>query len=254
MGVSCKEEPVWIENNSVRLFAMLYTPSVKVRSVVVMLQPFLDEARPARMVMVNWARQISKSGAAVILFDLRGTGDSSLSAKSVCFKDWITDIDNVFDWATSRFASIPLTALCVRAGALLSLASKKFNNVILVAPILSGKSLLRTWTLRRSVRSGSKNKSLNELDFDGVLLSENFLDDIKKLNAVDVFAEKRIAVLQVSGAKKLVGEAKLFVEKNAKAESRVIVEEPFWNPVELPKAPLTGKAICEIEEQWYGES
>lgn len=79
----------------VRLFGFLFLPEPDIRKNIgfVVIHPFAEEKKSSHRTLVELSGELYKKGFPVLMFDLRGCGDSEGDFVSVRLSDWLTDID-----------------------------------------------------------------------------------------------------------------------------------------------------------------
>ncbi len=135
-----------------------------VREVWIFIPPWAEEDKSARRTLTEGALHLSSQGAAVLLFNPRGQGDSGSDFGAASLSDWIEDLQAAISHARSIYPHAPLNALGVRGGALLLLELARqleesrgevlFERVLLIEPILQGKRVLSELQARQKLRAG----------------------------------------------------------------------------------------------------
>jgi exosortase A-associated hydrolase 2 len=114
----------------------------EVRGAVLYVPPFAEEMNKSRRMAAKQARQLAKSGYAVLQMDLLGCGDSSGDFGDASWSAWKEDVLLGYRWLRHKTAA-PLTLWGLRAGCLLAAEAAvdlpERPNFIFWQPVLSGK-------------------------------------------------------------------------------------------------------------------
>lgn len=237
------------DDEKTRLFGVFRAPQ-DAQKVWILAPPFGEEEKSARRTLTEIARFLEKRGQASLLFSYRGTGDSEGSFADFSLSDWKNDIQNAIAEAQKRVPDAQIALLGVRLGASLALQIApqiEVSELVLIEPLLSGRSFLSQQTLRKKLRADltgdvASVKNATEIeDLDGWPLSPRLKDE---LNALDlravsiVVAQTAILVLQVGPKSELSPPLGAFAEKIG-AKTGVVVMPPFWNLLDYSdSAPL----------------
>jgi predicted alpha/beta-fold hydrolase len=177
------EKALFIEGD-VRLFGFLFLPEPEIRKTTgfVVIHPFAEEKKSSHRTLVELSRELYKKGFPVLMFDLRGCGDSEGNFASVRFSEWIDDIDRAVS-ALKVYTPLPKVGIIgLRLGAFLSIcyASRQGNIAenIWIEPALKPVDYLR-----KSLR----HKLMKELCTDGRVTSnrDDLLQDLQNDNSID---------------------------------------------------------------------
>ena len=126
------------------------------RRVWVLCPPFAEEDKSARRALTEVSEALVAGGDATLLFAYRGTGDSEGDFATVSLEDWRADIASAAGQARILSDAGQLGLLGVRLGASLALqlaGEVGADQLLLVEPLLSGRSFLMQQSLRRKMRS-----------------------------------------------------------------------------------------------------
>lgn len=136
-------EPFYIQGASGPLFANLFAcPSA--RDAFVIVPPFAEELNRSRHVMAAAARALAAQGAACLLLDLYGTGDSGGNFGAASWAGWLTDIGAARAELERRGLDVR-GYIGLRTGALLAVEAARRNPVaqlVLWAPVVNGEQFL----------------------------------------------------------------------------------------------------------------
>ena len=162
---------------------------------VLMLPPFVEERKGAIPFMLSVARSLYSLNTASLIFDWRGSGDSTGQFESIKPDDFSTDFETVLKWLKQNPGDIPITALGIRLSAtfLLHFNHPDIKQLVLVSPT-SGNEFIRQLLQRRMVndmvaygkaiesRSSllGKLKSGESVDLDGYIFTSQFYKYILK--------------------------------------------------------------------------
>ena len=177
------EKALFIEGD-VRLFGFLFLPEPEIRKAIgfVVIHPFAEEKKSSHRTLVELSRELYKNGFPVLMFDLRGCGDSEGDFGSVRLYDWLMDIDRAMH-VLKTYTKLPKVGIIgLRLGAYLSLSyTSLYQNIpeyIWIEPVLNPVDYLR-----KSLRQ----KLMKELCTDGAITSnrDNLLQDLQNNTGID---------------------------------------------------------------------
>ncbi len=177
------EKALFIESIP-RLFGMLFLPEPEQRKTTgfVVVHPFAEEKKSAHRTLVNLSRQLCHSGFSVLMFDLRGCGDSDGNFASVHLTDWLADIETAIATLCSHVSLSGVGLIGLRFGAYLSLycalQHADISESIWIEPVLHPLDYLR-----KSLR----HKLIKELYTSDKVVSnrDNLLRDLQQYHSID---------------------------------------------------------------------
>lgn len=177
------EKALFIEGD-VRLFGFLFLPEPAIRKTIgfVVIHPFAEEKKSSHRTLVELSRALYKKGFPVLMFDLRGCGDSEGDFASVRLSDWITDIDRAIEILKKHTGLHKLGIIGLRLGAYLSMSYigkyAGISECIWIEPVLNPSDYLR-----KSLR----HKLMKELCTDGVITShrDELIQNLRDNTSVD---------------------------------------------------------------------
>ena len=226
------------DEEKTRLFGVFRAPE-GAQKVWIVAPPFGEEEKSARRTLTKIARFLENRGEASLLFSYRGTGDSEGDFADFSLSDWKIDLQNAILEARKRLPEAQIALLGVRLGASLALeiASQNESNLVLIEPLLSGRSFLSQQNMRKKLRAdltGEIATAKNDAeiqDLDGWPLSPRLRDELNTLDLRSIStaeAKIPILVLQVGPKSELSAQFSSFSEKIG-AQTGVVVMPPFWN-------------------------
>jgi pimeloyl-ACP methyl ester carboxylesterase len=183
-----------------RLFGMLFLPEAERRQLTsfVVVHPFAEEKKSAHRTLVELSRRLYKNGFPVLMFDLRGCGDSEGDFASVRLHQWTEDVETAVTCLKSYAPLSGVNLIGLRFGAYLvachALQYGDISGYILIEPILQPLDYLRK-SLRQklmkelctngcvtSSRDGLLNALWNDtgVDFDGYEIGSGLYRDLTK--------------------------------------------------------------------------
>lgn len=177
------EKAFFIEGQ-VRLFGMLFCPDGAVRHSIgfVLIHPFAEEKKSAHRIGVELSRRLCGEGFPVLMFDLRGCGDSEGDFASVRLTDWLTDMECAIDMFRQSTGTTTVGLIGLRFGAYLSgyYAAKRgqVGLCVWIEPVLKPVDYLR-----KSLR----HKLMKELCTEGKVVSNrnDLLQDLEHNRRID---------------------------------------------------------------------
>ena len=234
-------EPLFFPSGELQLFGIWRaTPNAK--RVWILCPPFAEEEKSAHRTLTEIALSLQARGQASLLFCYRGTGDSEGDFGRAKLADWRADIGAAITAATSRAPDAEIALLGVRLGASLAyLERARAARLLLIEPILSGRSMLSQLSARQKMRvqMAGGGAALPAGDLDGWPLGEALRDD---LNALDLreatLFEGQSQVWSVGPRDAVAAPLQSFAEQIG-AQSRAVVMPAFWNLLDYtPPTPL----------------
>jgi pimeloyl-ACP methyl ester carboxylesterase len=267
-------EPVFFRGASgVRLCGVWRgsTPDVTPLRVWIVCAPFAEEEKSAHRTLVELADSFVAKGDAVLFFAYRGTGDSDGDFAEATLTAWSEDILDAVQFARKTFPCSTPGLIGLRLGA--SLAAQvgeqlDVRNIILIEPVLRGRSFLMQLGARRKIRAAlteqeageqsqtenlqSETNHLKYEDMDGWPLGDAMRDE---LHALDLSAyPPRLAagvlLLQIGPREKIAPPLEQFAAAlNPEAQARAVVMPPFWNRLDYVSPMPLLDAVNEFDFQ-----
>lgn len=251
-----------------RLHVARFLPCAKsVRSVVVVAQPFAEEANRSRRMIAIAARALAGRGHAVVVPDLYGTLDSEGDFGDARWDDWVGDLVAIAG-SESAQAAAPMALLGVRAGALLLpevlSALPQCQRVVHWAPVARGEQALTQFLrLRTAARMmEGKGETVNDLraqlaagdalEIAGYRLSPelaNALDASGLLPPNDhAGGISNWFSLGTGVPPALRGVMEAWASAGWHCESAAVQGDSFWATQEIATAPALARATVEALE------
>lgn len=250
------EKAFYIEGEA-RLFAMRFEPEREQRRTMgfVLVHPFAEEKKSAHRTLVCLARCLCGEGFPVLMFDLRGCGDSEGDFMLVRLADWITDLERAVQMLRQEAEVQSVGMIGLRFGAYLSgyYAAEHHNvtHYIWIEPVLKPLDYLRRSLRHKLVKElltegkvvSNREELLQNLDneqgidFDGFEIRTAFFRDLREaqtqevlLSAFPVIPLGLLVSVSMNGkmAKAVLEAAMLKPEVQLKQVNM----ELFWNRVE----------------------
>lgn len=229
---------------------MLFLPDGTARRRVLLLSPLFEEKRAAHRALLTCARALAGAGAAVLLPDLSGTGNSGGSLADLTLVQWRDDIATADAFLHAR-AAAPLCLIGCRAGALLAAGTPGAERLLLWQPVAAGKGYLRQLRTRRKIQDSLTGDAppVGPREIEGVELSAALLAELEALALPDAAPTGDLRLLQCSFNETLLVEYARLAERWPALRPRCLVAEPFWNPhspgtyAELAAA-VVEEAVC----------
>ncbi len=246
---------------NLRLFGVARGPQNASR-VWLLCPPFAEEEKGSRRLFTLVSQSLAARGAASLLFSFSGTGDSEGDLAGASLLSWRRDIEAAAREAKARFPAAAIALLGVRLGASLAWQEAQnlgANRLILIEPLLAGRSFLMQQTAKKQIRAqltGETGASIatgvGNDDLDGWELGEAMKSEFKTL---DLRREppgfsNPLFLLQV-GPKPEIAPPLLAISTQIGAAASAVVMPPFWNLIDAPDfSPL----LQAIESAIFGES
>lgn len=128
-----------------RRFCVLHRPEGDPTALVVHLHALAEEMNKSRRMVASTARAMAQAGAATLVIDLLGCGDSSGDFGDATWDDWLADGDQAVRWLGNRWQA-PLWLWGHRAGCLLAAQTARRHrgaHLLLWQPPASGRLVLQ---------------------------------------------------------------------------------------------------------------
>ncbi|PQV64980.1 Serine aminopeptidase, S33 [Abditibacterium utsteinense] len=246
--------------DSLQLFGVARGPK-NAKLAWVLCPPFAEEEKSSRRFFTHIAKRLEARNEASLLFSFRGTGDSSGDFGAADLTVWRRDLHATKNELQRRAPGAQIAFLGVRLGASLALQEAEklgARRLILIEPLLSGRSFLMQQSARKQIRAQLTGevevaKIANSIadstdDLDGWPLGAAMKSE---LNALDLRREPplfsgQISVLQVGPREEVALPLQEFA-RGLGARTRAVVMPPFWNLIDAPDpAPL----LQTLEEEF----
>lgn len=241
-------EPFFFPSGDIQLFG-IWRSVPDAKRVWILCPPFAEEEKSAHRTLTEIAFRLQARGEASLLFCYRGTGDSEGDFGTSTLTDWRADINAAITAATARVPEAENALLGVRLGASLAHLERKLaQKLLLIEPILSGRSMLSQLNMRQKMRvqMAGGGAVLPTGDLDGWPLGDALRDE---LNALDLREAARFdgnsQVWNVGPRDAVAAPLQSFADQIG-AQSRAVVMPAFWNLLDYtPPTPLL-KALGEL--------
>ena len=242
-------------SNDLQLFGVWRGPR-DAKHAWILCPPFGEEEKSARRVLTQIAQTLEKRGQSSLVFSFRGTGDSQGDFATTDLTQWRADLRAAQQQAMVLAPQASLNLLGVRLGASLALQEAPnlgVQQLILIEPLLSGRSFLMQQTAKKQIRAqltgdGAATPSLLPADdLDGWPLGSALKSELQALDLKrEAAPNAKISVLQVGPREEIAPPLQNFAD-NLGATTRAVVMPPFWNLLDYtdPK-PLLGALESEV--------
>jgi hypothetical protein len=263
------ETPLFIET-SPRLLGMLFLPEAEVRKQTahLVIHPFAEEKKSAHRTLVELSRQLYQYGYPVLMFDLRGCGDSEGDFGRVRLDEWLADIHAAAGLLKSLATYEKLNVLALCFGAFLAQCyDREYPGTVMehvwIEPVLKPADYLRKALRHKLMKelcttgavTSSRDGLLQNLqdqksiDFDGYEISSGLYQDFlsPRYQAIDPTKTKqgrKVLLVSVS----LNGKMSKSVQESAalypEMQTRCLQMELFWNKVDDTDSDILTESIC----------
>jgi alpha/beta superfamily hydrolase len=246
-----------------RLLGVLHGAPAPAR-VFVICPPFAEEEKSARRTLTEIALMLQQNGDGALLFSYRGTGDSEGDFATVTLEEWRADVKAAVFAARQLYPAARVELIGVRLGASLALqvaSALAITGLILIEPLLSGRSYLAQQSARKRLRanltsseggaaSAGPAEPQDVVDLDGWPLGPALKAD---LEALDLRGEVPVyrgnCVLLGVGPRTEVSAPLSALAQELEIEAQAVVMPPFWNLLDYTSPqPLLGL----LHEAVYG--
>lgn len=208
-----------------------FLPDDNPRARVLLLSPLFEEKRSAHRALRTCARALAAAGAAVLIPDLTGQGNSAGTLDAIDLAQWRDDLATADAYLRAR-ADVPLCCIAVRAAALLVWDTEMpLARLLLCQPVLAGKSYLRQLRTRRKIQDALTGDAppVDAREIEGVILSDALFTGLEALVLPEAPPAGDVCLLQCAHAEKLQVEYARLTERWPGLRTRGVVSEPFWN-------------------------
>lgn len=248
------EKPFFFANGNYELFGILHKPIDRhLKGGYVFCHPFAEEKLWAHRIYVNFARELTKAGYAVLRFDYAGHGDSDGDFRNANIELWNSDILCAIEKLKQLEPEIDKIGLLgLRLGATMACIAAKNNdlidNLILWEPVVDGnkymQEILRINLTTQLAVFGKivnnretlvENMKAGELvNIDGYDVNFQLYKQISELN---LLTEKSVTDLKClitqlgkpnQKARKDIDELRQMFSSSS---FEMVTEEPFWREI-----------------------
>jgi len=136
--------PVFLDGERGRIFALHFCPGDSPRAHLVFLPPFCEEMNRCRHLVADQANRFAIAGYSCLILDPYGTGDSEGELAHATWAGWRSDAMTAVQWCQRKY-SVPFIVWGLRLGALLALDlantyAGHFMKLLLWQPVTNGKT------------------------------------------------------------------------------------------------------------------
>jgi len=231
------EEHLFLVTPHGRLFAAYHAPEANPRTGIVLCPPFAEEQKASYRNFVEFAREATQAGLAVLRFDYLGTGDSEGSFDLFDLDAARKQVQYVARYLRERSGARLVGALGLRLGANLALEAFSpgvVDLLVLWQPLPDGDQFyrenLRRQQLRRKLMASSAQgvvEATDTIDLDGYALKNSTAEQIRALALPSEWPPCPILFVQVSHT---TSPLNIFqpVAQRLKENFKAARMEPFW--------------------------
>jgi pimeloyl-ACP methyl ester carboxylesterase len=263
------EIPLFIEN-SPKLFGMLFLPEPEVNrpTAFLVIHPFAEEKKSAHRTLVELSRQLYQQGYPVLMFDLRGCGDSEGDFGTVRLDEWLVDIHAATGLLKSSAKCERLNVLALRFGAFLAQCYDRehpgdVTEHIWIEPVLKPADYLRKSLRHKLMKelctdgavTSSRDGLLQELqgqksiDFDGYEVGSGLYQDFlspryQDVDPVKTANGKKGLLVSVSLNGKMSKSVQEAAALYPEMQTLCLQMELFWNKVDDTDSDILAESIC----------
>ncbi|MEO0617577.1 MAG: hypothetical protein AAFY69_15720 [Pseudomonadota bacterium] len=233
----------FIGTGAARLFLLAYAPrnSDIAHRCFVVAPAFAEEMNRSRDLLRQFGLAAAERGDAVVIPDLRGTGDSPGDFGDYGITDWHEDLTQSIAWTRKRFGGAPVTLLGLRFGALLTphvSARADVNSLLLWQPVTEGRRMvrefLRIWSAA-NMGTGDDPRTMlqrdGSLEVAGYRVSSELIDSIEQLTLAPE-ADRALAIhwVEAGAALSVRSERAIAALRDAghNVDTATADSPPFW--------------------------
>jgi len=268
-----EERQITFELEGKRAYGMAHLPDAAAAGVV-FCHPFAEERKSAYRAMTTTARALAEAGIAALRFDYRGCGESEGEFADATVSSRLADIVQARKLLGELAGTDRVGLLGLRFGALLAAHFAEEHAdvpfLVLWEPVLQGGKYfladLRKKLIKEMMTAGKGSVSRAEIieslkdpetlvDFDGYMVSGRMYAELEGLDLLSGLGKHQgpTLIVQISFNTKVSRtnsqlEA-AYRSANVPVELAPVVEEPFWNRIDLVECPTLVAATREWLER-----
>lgn len=249
---------------------MLFLPEEEHRKLTgfVVIHPFAEEKKSAHRTLVELSRELYQNGYPVLMFDLRGCGDSEGNFADVRLPDWLADVDKAINVLKLHGGLSQSGIIGLRFGAYLSMCyMKQYSDIsecIQIEPVLNPvdylRKSLRNKQMKELCTSGTVTSNRDVLlqnlqnntivDFDGHEIGSDLFRDLERQPISDVLKQVRKGLaVSVSMTGKTTKTVQKICSKNPEMKQVTIKMELFWNKVDDVDSDELISVVCKYVKE-----
>lgn len=234
------------------LHAVCMAPAGACRARVLLVSPLFEEKRCAHRALFTCARALAEAGAAVLIPDVTGIGNSAGSLAETDVAQWSADL-RAAATVLNEHGDGPLILVGCRAGALLAVRALadglSAERLLLWQPVLAGRAYIRQLRTRRMIQDSITGEApvIGAHEVEGQELSAALHAELDALALPETPPALDLRLLQCSFTEKLLTEYERLVARWGAERVRVrcVTAEPFWNPHSPGDYADLGAALVE---------
>lgn len=237
-----------------RLLGVWRRPPQPAPKIWVVCPPFAEEEKSARRTLTEICQSLVQRGHGTLLFSYRGTGDSEGDFADATLELWRQDVQAAVAEARHRAPAAEIGLLGLRLGASLALQEAHplgVKSLILLEPLLSGRSFVTQMNARKKIRAQLTSEAetaaapdlATELpadDLDGWAFGPALRESLSKLDLQrqPVNFTGQALIFQI-GPRSEVSPPLQALSQTLGATATAVVMPPFWNLLDYaPSDPL----------------
>lgn len=227
---------------------------------VLVLEPLLDEKRPAMRMVVRLCRALQAKGTQCMRFDFSGYGDSSLGHADVTFDTLLEDAEMAAKTLREDCNGGPLALVAMRGSALVAMTMANrlsVERVVLVEPVMTGAELARDWERKATLQASMNGKTENMIApgeawkngktvcVAGYEVSAEFISGISAISIDESLKDYhgRLSAIRVSASLKLPPSWQCLQES-----AQIVRDKPFWGQLDYYESDIVNDAIMSCLE------
>jgi len=234
---------------------------------VILCYPFGQEYIRVHRSYQQLARRLSDAGFHVMRFDFFGAGDSFGESDEVTLAQWIKDLglaaEELEDTAEVDTVSLVGLRLGASVAALAASNKKRFHNMILWEPVISGAEYIaelhamqRKWLKDQLDKPGRDKWAVNGMESIGFPVPSALQEELRRLNLLDVTPKLSgkgliLARDSYSGLKELL-EQRMQAE-GSEAELKIQYAPAVWLREERLENTLVPRESLDTIVKWLIE-
>lgn len=153
------------------LYGMLYIPDSIPLGATLIVHPFCEEKKSAQRVLADVAQTLAAKREYVLLFDLRGCGDSEGDMSDADLTDWIEDIQKAAGFLKAQSGCKEISMIGLRLGAYLTSLyvprAPAVKRIVLLEPVFRAsddfRKMLRDKQMKELLTRGRIASKRDEL-------------------------------------------------------------------------------------------
>jgi len=263
------ENPLFLERDGERLFAVHHRPAAPRHRAAVICHPLAEEKLWSHRVLVSFARELASAGFDVLRFDFRGEGDSDRRFEDADLETRVSDAAFAIE-TLRRLApgATDLTLVGLRLGASVAAAAVSrrtdVSRLILWDPVVDGSAYMQNFLRLNLMAQMAAHRRVVEdrealtarirgggsINIEGYALTAPLFEQVSLFRLADALTsfDGETLLVQIDAADApLKPELAALASAHPRRLVAQVREEPFWKEIRTfyQRAPELGRVSLE---------